>query len=93
MITVNMPITKKTLRYTVVLKHEPEGGYTVLVPALPGCVTYGKTIKQAKKMAAEAIDGYIASLEKHHEPIPCEGEIQYYFQNVKLSRGYVTATA
>lgn len=81
----------KKLCYTVVLKSEPEGGYTVLVPALPGCVTYGKTIREAKKMAAEAIQGYIESLEKHSEKIPSEGKMRYYFQRVSKSRRYVAA--
>ncbi len=84
---------KYKLRYTVVLKPEPEGGYTAVVPALPGCVTYGKTIKEAKVMAAEAINGYIVSLQKHHEPIPREGELKQYFQNIQVTGGYVTAVA
>ena len=60
------------LRYNVVLRPEPEGGFTVLVPALPGCVTYGRNLTEAKKMAADAIEGYLVSLEKHHEAIPSE---------------------
>ena len=40
-----------TLTYRVLLKREPEGGYTVTVPSLPGCVTYGDTIEEAVKMA------------------------------------------
>lgn len=62
------------MRYQIILRPEPEGGYTVLVPALPGCVTWGKTLKQARKMAADAIGGYIASLVKHGEPIPVDDE-------------------
>jgi antitoxin HicB len=46
------------LTYRILLRKEPEGGYTVLVPALPGCITYGKTIEEAIKMAKEAIDMY-----------------------------------
>jgi len=34
----------KILNYKILLKKEPEGGYTVFVPSLPGCITYGKTI-------------------------------------------------
>ncbi|MDP3778541.1 MAG: type II toxin-antitoxin system HicB family antitoxin [bacterium] len=60
------------LQYNVVLRPEPEGGFTVIVPALPGCVTYGRDLSEAKKMAIDAIEGYLASLEKHHEPIPSE---------------------
>jgi len=56
--------------FNIVLRPEPEGGFTVIVPALPGCVTYGRTLAEAKKMARDAISGYVASLQKHHEPVP-----------------------
>ena len=44
-------VTKKNLRFSTVFRREPEGGFTVTVPALPGCVTFGKTIDEAEKMA------------------------------------------
>lgn len=56
--------------YQIVMRPEPEGGYTVMVPSLPGCVTYGKNAEEARKMANDAIRAYIASLNKHDEPIP-----------------------
>lgn len=56
------------------LRPEPEGGFTVIVPALPGCVTYGRTLKEAKAMAHDAIVGYLESLKKHKEPIPSDTE-------------------
>jgi antitoxin HicB len=59
-----------TLTYKVRLKKEPEGGYTVLVPALPGCVTYGETVEEALSMAKEAIEGYISVLDENGESIP-----------------------
>lgn len=58
--------------YNAMFKKEPEGGYTVKIPSLPGCVTYGKTLEAAKKMAADAIQAYISSLRKHGEPIPSD---------------------
>jgi len=60
---------KKTKQFNVIFRPELEGGFTVLVPSLPGCVTYGKNLKEAKKMAIDAISGYIVSLKKHKEPI------------------------
>jgi predicted RNase H-like HicB family nuclease len=33
--------------YRVLLRGEPEGGYTVLAPALPGCIAYGENITEA----------------------------------------------
>ncbi len=56
--------------FNIVLRPEPEGGFTVIVPALPGCVTYGRTLAEAKKMAKDAISGYVTSLRKHNEPVP-----------------------
>ena len=60
--------------YHLILRPEPEGGFTVIVPALPGCVTYGRDLAEAKKMAKDAIAGYVASLKKHNEPVPTDDE-------------------
>lgn len=65
------------LNYTVVFQKEPEGGYTAIAPSLPGCVTYGKSLEEAKKMAREAIELYLESLKKHNEKIPTQEEVFY----------------
>jgi len=66
------------LSYRILLRKEPEGGYTVIVPSLPGCVTYGDTIDEAIKMAKEAIELYLESLKEHGEEIPTEeGTLEY----------------
>jgi antitoxin HicB len=56
--------------YRILLTEEPEGGYTVLVPSLPGCITYGDNIKHAKEMAKEAIEGYLEVLKERGDEIP-----------------------
>jgi len=61
---------KSRYRFNIILRPEPEGGFTALVPALPGCVTYGRTLIEAREMVKDAIAGYIESLRKHKEPIP-----------------------
>lgn len=61
--------------YSVVLKSEPEGGYTAIVPSLPGCVTYGKTIEEAQRMTKDAIESYLFSLKKHNDEIPEEQNV------------------
>jgi antitoxin HicB len=63
---------KLRYHYNIMLRPEPEGGFTATVPALPGCVTYGRDLSEARKMAKDAISGYIASLKKHKEPIPTD---------------------
>ena len=62
--------TQQRISYRILLRKEPEGGYTVTVPSLPGCVTYGKSIEEATEMAKEAIELYLESLKSHHEEIP-----------------------
>lgn len=63
---------KKTATYHLIFTSEPEGGYTVVVPSLPGVVTYGKTLEDAKEMAVDAIRGYLVVLKKHKQPIPSD---------------------
>jgi len=65
----------KKLSYRIILRPEPEGGFTVAVPSLPGCVTYGKTLEEAKDMAIDAIKAYLESLKKHNEPIIDDSDV------------------
>lgn len=65
----------KILNYRIFLRKEPEGGYTVIVPSLPGCVTYGETTDEARKMAKEAIELYIETLKAHGEEILVEDDM------------------
>ncbi len=59
--------------YSIVLDPNPdEGIYTVTVPALPGCLTQGKSVEECIERAKEAITGWIASAEAHGKPIPEE---------------------
>ena len=56
--------------YKILLNKEPEGQYTVTVPALPGCITYGDNIEHAIEMAKEAVRLYIEELQERGEEIP-----------------------
>lgn len=60
------------LQYRILLKKEPEGAYTVIVPILPGCISWGETIDDAINNAHEAIELYLESLQIHGEEIPTE---------------------
>jgi antitoxin HicB len=60
----------KQRTYRILLTPEDEGGFSVSVPALPGCFTEGETVEEAIEMAKEAISAYIESLEEDGEPIP-----------------------
>lgn len=73
----------RILNYRILLRKEPEGGYTVIVPSLPGCVTYGDTIENAINMAREAIELYLESLREHGEEIPTEESTLEYTLTVE----------
>ena len=56
--------------YTIVLRPEPEGGFTVRVPALPEIVTYGEDEDEALAMAKEAIELCLLDRSDRGEDIP-----------------------
>jgi antitoxin HicB len=63
----------RTVRtYTIVVEPEPTGGFMVVVPALPGCFTQGRTVEECRDRAAEAIAVHIAGLQTDGEPVPNE---------------------
>ncbi|TBR20762.1 type II toxin-antitoxin system HicB family antitoxin [bacterium] len=43
---------------------QPGGGYTASIPSLPGCVSQGETIKEARKNILDALRGYLAVSKK-----------------------------
>ena len=60
---------KKVLKYDVVFEEQPEGGYTALVPSLPGCISEGDTFEEAKKNISDAIKLYLEDMEADGEEI------------------------
>lgn len=64
----------KVLSYIAVFEPALEGGYVVYVPALPGLVTQGETLEEAKAMAKDAIEGYLAVLKEDGDEIPVESD-------------------
>ena len=71
--------------YRINLRREPEGGCTVFVPSLPGCITYGETVDDAIDMAREAIGAYIEELEDRGEPIPDDSNMLEYSLNLSMA--------
>ena len=55
---------KSRLKYLVTLREAEEGGYTVEVPALPGCISQGETYEEALANIREAITAYLAAAEE-----------------------------
>jgi len=48
--------------FHIVLEKQEEGGYTVYVPELPGCISQGETEKEAVENIKEAINLYLEEL-------------------------------
>lgn len=65
-----------TRHFKVVLEPSEEGGYTVYVPSLPGCISEGDTREEALTNIKEAIELYIESLTDDGEPIPSEDSVE-----------------
>lgn len=61
--------------YSIVVDPDPdEGGFTVTVPALPGCITQGDSVEECLASAREAIALYLEDLIASGEPVPEEKE-------------------
>jgi antitoxin HicB len=56
--------------FTMLFEPAEEGGYVVTCPALPGLVTEGNTMEEARRMAKDALRGYLESLLEDGLPIP-----------------------
>ena len=70
------------LTYKILMHKEPEGQYTVTIPALPGCVTFGNNVDHAIEMAKEAIELYIEELQARGEDIPDDSATLEYSLNL-----------
>jgi len=77
-------VSKQIYNYTAIFEENENGGYTVLVPALPGLVTEGKNLEQAKEMAEDAIVCYLEGLKTAHEEIPKEGNVAHFRLSVAV---------
>ena len=58
------------MRFRVIIEPDEDGVFVAECPALPGCVSEGKTREEAMANIRDAIQGDLQSLEKHGEPIP-----------------------
>lgn len=51
------------MKLQIILEPSDEGGYTVFVPALPGCISEGDTKEEALKNIQEAIELYLEPID------------------------------
>ncbi len=58
------------MKFKVIIEQDEDGNFVAQCPALPGCISEGKKRDEAVANIRDAIEGYLASLKKHNEPIP-----------------------
>jgi predicted RNase H-like HicB family nuclease len=58
------------MKYRVLIETDEVGMFIAECPALPGCISEGKTRDEAIANIRDAIRGYLTSLAQHNEPIP-----------------------
>lgn len=72
----------KVYNYRTILRKEPEGGYTIFVPTLPGCISYGETLEESISNIKEAIELYIETkIDLGEEVLTDENTLEY---NIKV---------
>jgi len=71
-----MEIQPKSLNYYLNLTYpisfypEPEGGYTVMIKNLPGCMSIGETLSEAMENIQEARELWIETAYEYGDEIP-----------------------
>ena len=60
----------RMMKYRVYLEQDEDEMFVANCPALPGCVSQGRTRSEATENIREAIEGYLKSLRKHGDPVP-----------------------
>lgn len=58
------------MRYRVLIEQDEDGVFVAECRSLPGCISQGRSRKEALENIQDAIKGYLESLKKHNEPIP-----------------------
>jgi antitoxin HicB len=58
------------MKFRIIYEQDEDGIFVAECINLPGCISQGKTLQEAKENIKESIEGYIESLNKHNEPIP-----------------------
>ena len=64
----------ESMRIKIILEPSEEGGYTAIVPSLPGCISEGNSKEEALKNIREAVELYLEPVEDD-EIFPANSEI------------------
>lgn len=58
------------MKFRVIIQPDEDGVFVAECPTLPGCISQGRTREEALTNIQDAVQGYLASLKKHSEPVP-----------------------
>lgn len=75
------------MNYIAVIHKDPKSDFGVSFPDFPGCITQGRTLEEAKVMAAEALEGHIAEMRGAGEPIPTPASLDAVLASSEFSDG------
>jgi antitoxin HicB len=59
------------MKYRILIERDENGIFVTECPSLPGCISQGRTREEVIINIQDAIKGYLESLTKYNEPIPC----------------------
>lgn len=76
-----------TYQFEAIFTPQEEGGFTVEVPDLPGCISEGDTLEEAEKNIQEAIELYLETLEERGIPLPEREPLKVLKMSITVVRG------
>lgn len=62
--------SSRQFRFSVIITPEEEGGYSAIVPDLPGCISEGDTLEACQANIAEAMELWLEVAQENGDPIP-----------------------
>lgn len=80
---------QKILTYDVIFEKQPDNGYTVVAPSLPGCISEGDTFAEAKENISDAIKLYLEDLAHEGEEPPKQNP-NIFIGQVSINNPFVT---
>lgn len=78
--------TIKSSQYEAIFMPQSEGGFTVEVPDLPGCISEGDTLEEAKANIQEAIEVFIETLQERKVSVPKPSEDRYFVLGIPTKK-------
>lgn len=82
-----MKARNETYEFEVIFTPQNEGGFTVEIPELPGCISEGDTVEEAEKNIQEAAELYLETLEERGIPLPERKPLKVLKMNITVIRG------